>query len=210
MKGVGGMSGGLVLVTGGARSGKSRFAENLAAASGRQVVYVATAVAGDEEMRLRIEQHRRRRPPEWKTVEEPRHLARVMVQYDAPDRVLLVDCMAVYLSNLLLDRLPRYSDLDEDAFPLPGRKGLAEAIEAEIGELVRAVSEAKSRIIAVTNEVGWGLEPAYPLGRAYREWLGWTNRRLAEVARAVYLVVCGLPVELKGRSVEARWEDGSP
>ncbi|MGB9887856.1 MAG: cobalt-precorrin-5B (C(1))-methyltransferase CbiD [Moorellales bacterium] len=199
------MSGGLVLVTGGARSGKSRFAEDLAAASGRKVTYIATAVAQDEEMRQRIERHRQRRPRDWETIEEPLDLARTIRTEDRPGRVLLIDCLGVYVSNLLSAYAP--SSAASNSLPPPegGKEGkkVAEAIE----DLVQATARARAEIIVVSNEVGWGTAPAYPLGRAYQQWLGWANQRLAAVAREVYLVVCGLPLELKSRvvQVQPRW-----
>jgi adenosylcobinamide kinase / adenosylcobinamide-phosphate guanylyltransferase len=176
----------IVLFTGGARSGKSTRAEQYVARLHAPVVYVATAQAGDDEMRARIARHQERRPADWHTLEAPTAVAATLATLEAKTIVLL-DCLSLLVSNLLLAH---------EANPEP-------AIEQEIGALLTTVHERDQTLIAVTNEVGMGIVPAYPLGRVYRDLLGWTNQRVARSADEVYLVVCGIPVELK--ALEAVW-----
>lgn len=176
----------IVLFTGGARSGKSTRAEQYAAALGRPVVYIATAEARDDEMRARVAEHRRRRPPEWATLEAPLRVAPALERLDR-GAVVLLDCLALLVSNLLLAY---------ESDPAP-------PIDAEIAALLAAARQRDLALIAVTNEVGMGVVPPYPLGRAYRDLLGWANQRVAAAADEVYLLVCGIPVEV--RALEAAW-----
>ncbi|MGB9858411.1 MAG: bifunctional adenosylcobinamide kinase/adenosylcobinamide-phosphate guanylyltransferase [Moorellaceae bacterium] len=175
-----GIRGKLVLVTGGARSGKSRFAEELARGRGKEVIYVATSRVTDEEMAERVALHKMRRPVEWQTIEEPLKLAHVIEEWGAPRRLLLVDCLSVYVSNLLVE----------------GNMEKAEVLR-EIKEMVHKAWESPADVIVVSNEVGSGIVPCYPLGRLYRDLLGWANQEVAGLADEVYYVVCGLPVEIK-------------
>jgi adenosyl cobinamide kinase/adenosyl cobinamide phosphate guanylyltransferase len=163
----------LTLVLGGARSGKSRHAENLVAALPPPWTYLATAEAGDAEMRERIAAHRTRRGTQWRTVEAPRDLAGALVAQQTP---VLVDCLTLWLSNLML----------------------AEAdIEAEVAKLEQALAAATMPLVLVANEVGSGIVPDYPLGRRFRDWQGVLNQRMAARADHVVLVVAGLPLVLK-------------
>lgn len=176
----------VVLFTGGARSGKSRCAERYAARLSEQVMYVATATAGDDEMRERISRHRARRPPTWSTREAPVNVAAALADL-TPGSVVLLDCLSLLVSNLLLAN---------ESDPEP-------AIDRELDDLLAMVAQRDLTLIAVTNEVGMGIVPAYPLGRQYRDLLGLANQRVAAAAAEVYLVVGGVPVEL--RALEAAW-----
>lgn len=180
----------IVLFTGGARSGKSTRAEQYAARLNRGVAYIATAEAGDDEMRERVDQHRRRRPASWRTIETPMKVAAALESLPTGS-VALLDCVSLLVSNLLLAH---------QSNPAP-------AVRAEIAALLAAARERELTLIAVTNEVGSGVVPAYPLGRAYRDLLGWANQQVAAAAAEVYLVVCGIPVEL--RKLEAAWAQES-
>ena len=176
------MSKQLIFVLGGARSGKSAFAERLAAQGGR-VIYVATAEALDDDMRRRIAAHRSQRPAEWGTVEEPLDLASVLpIALDGYDMCLL-DCVTLWVSNLLLSK---------EGNP---------AAELQILEAARALVEVYERShatwIVVSNEVGLGVVPPSALGARYRDALGRVNQLLAARADRVYLMVAGLSLELK-------------
>jgi adenosylcobinamide kinase/adenosylcobinamide-phosphate guanylyltransferase len=168
----------LTLVLGGARSGKSRYAEGLIAALPPPWTppwaYLATAEAGDVEMAERIAAHRERRGPQWQTVEAPRGLAAAVASQRVP---VLVDCLTLWLSNLLL----------------------AEAdIETEIAQLEKTLTAMTAPVVLVANEVGFGIVPEYPLGRRFRDWQGVLNQRMAVCADHVVLIVAGLPLALKG------------
>jgi adenosylcobinamide kinase/adenosylcobinamide-phosphate guanylyltransferase len=181
------LMGELILVLGGARSGKSTFAQNLAQQMGGQnVLFVATAEARDEEMRLRVEKHRQARPAGWRTLEAQRHVGQIVLENHDGAGAILVDCLTVLISNRVLEFGDAFSPEAEAAV-----RGEAEALV----ECARSVTGA---FIVVSNEVGMGLVPPYPLGRAYRDLLGKVNQTLAARANRVYLLVAGLPVELKG------------
>jgi adenosylcobinamide kinase / adenosylcobinamide-phosphate guanylyltransferase len=167
-------SSGLTLVLGGARSGKSRHAEALIAAHPGPWVYVATAEALDEEMRQRIEAHRARRPSGWRTIEAPLDLAGAIASQ--PNAPVLVDCLTLWLTNLILGD----HDADEAAAKLEA-------------ELARRLAPT----VLVSNEVGLGLVPETPLGRRFRDAAGQLNQRMAERADAVVLMVAGLPLTVK-------------
>ncbi|MHB8781064.1 MAG: bifunctional adenosylcobinamide kinase/adenosylcobinamide-phosphate guanylyltransferase [Candidatus Geothermincolia bacterium] len=194
------MAGRLVLVLGGARSGKSGFAQALAAersevagAPGR-VCYIATADAGDGEMAERIEHHRASRPQEWTTVELPggTGLPRLPAA-----QVGLLDCFTVYLSNLMARRGLDWAPQDEDAMPEPEVLRRMAAVEGEAMRLVADLRELPL-LIAVSNEVGWGVVPPYRLGRVFRDLAGRLNQAMARDAAEVYMVAAGLPLQLKG------------
>ena len=165
----------LTLVLGGARSGKSRYAESLIATLPPPWLYVATAEAGDEEMAARISAHRARRGPDWRTIEAPRHLVAALQK--AGTMPVLVDCLTLWLSNLML------ADID---------------IEAETAHLERALAAAAAPVVLVANEVGSGIVPDHPLGRKFRDLQGMLNQRIAARADRVVLMVAGLPLALKG------------
>jgi len=168
----------LELILGGARSGKSRFAERLAADSGLAVTYIATSQPLDGEMTERIAHHRERRPAHWTLVEEPLQLARVLREQAAANRCLLVDCLTLWLTNLLM--------LDDAARLAEERDVLLECLDGLPG-----------RILLVSNETGLGVVPLGELTRRYVDEAGWLHQAVAERAQRVTFMVAGLPMTLK-------------
>jgi len=168
----------IVLITGGARSGKSRYAEERARAAGSRCLYIATAEAKDEEMVRRIAEHRERRGKEWITVEEPIELTNRLLGCRDKIDCALVDCLTFWLSNLLLR--------EEEAVVL-----------RKIDELVDALTLLDYDLYFVTNEVGSAVVPDNALARKFRDIVGFTNQRVAEAADEVVLMVAGLPVIVK-------------
>lgn len=165
-----------VLVLGGVRSGKSRFARELAEASGRKRLFLATGTPGDDEMRERIDRHRAERDRAWCTREEPISLAEALAEECKPGRVVLVDCLTLWLSNLVL------------AGEQPD--------DAAMG-LVRVLADAAGPVVVVSNEVGQGVVPATALGRAFRDAHGRLNQQVAAVCDCVVQVTAGCPLLLK-------------
>jgi adenosylcobinamide kinase/adenosylcobinamide-phosphate guanylyltransferase len=178
------------LVFGGARSGKSAHAEKLASASGKEVVYIATARAGDGEMALRIAHHRNQRPSGWRTVEEPLALAAALAHWAAPQRLVLVDCLTLWLSNLMFDGAADYPDVGE--ITLPPR------FHAERAALLAALDNATGDIVLVSNEVGMGIVPYGAISRAFTDEAGRLNQAVAAVCDRAIFVAAGLPLVLKG------------
>jgi adenosylcobinamide kinase/adenosylcobinamide-phosphate guanylyltransferase len=170
----------IILVTGGARSGKSRFAERLASSFGTPLGYLATGESRDAEMDERIIRHRERRGPEWTTIEEPLGLAGTLVSHDGRFRAVLVDCITLWLTNLLLD-------CDDPARVL-----------AKVRELANALPKLATPLVLVTNEVGMGIVPENRLARVFRDLAGEANELLASVADEVHVVFSGIPLQLKG------------
>lgn len=178
----------LFLITGGARSGKSRYAEELAKSFGGEVAYIATLEPGDDEMRRRIERHKARRPRGWRTVETPFGIARDIA--DAEEQIVLFDCLSGWVSNLLL------------AHQEQGEEEVLDAVLREVDEFLAVIRAAEKTVVVVTNEVGSGVVPDHRLGRWYRDALGLANQRVAAEANAVCMVTVGLPLVLKGRFPE--------
>ncbi len=189
----------LTLVLGGARSGKSDYAEALAAQMGSRVLYVATAEALDDEMRARVAAHQARRPSAWATLEAPLHVGEALRSCAAAAGadVLLLDCLTLLVSNVILLSGP-------DA-PEPDPSAAWEWVQAEVESLLAASRELGANLIVVSNEVGLGVVPPYSLGRTYRDCLGWANQALARAADHVILLVAGLPVDLK--DLPLAWPD---
>jgi len=167
------------LVLGGARSGKSRYALELAGHFPPPRLYLATAEAGDEEMAARIARHRRDRGGGWDTEETPLHLTDAIVQAQGRYEVILADCLTLWLSNWLI------------------RGDGQTHLKAVCQELAAAVRHTATPIILVSNEVGWGIVPENPLAREFRDWAGWLHQLLAGAADLVVLLVAGLPLTLK-------------
>jgi adenosylcobinamide kinase/adenosylcobinamide-phosphate guanylyltransferase len=172
--------GSVTLVLGGVRSGKSRYAQQLAEQS-RDVVFVATAKVTDDEMRAKIDRHREDRPKDWVTVEEPLELPKVLAQHELDSEMIVVDCLTIFAANLM------EAEGEND-----------DAIEARVEALCGALRRVQCAVVVVSNEVGSGVHPVSPLGRRYRDLLGEINQRVARIADDVILMVAGLPLALKG------------
>jgi adenosylcobinamide kinase/adenosylcobinamide-phosphate guanylyltransferase len=186
-----GIRGQLCLVLGGARSGKSAFALHLAARSGGRVAVIATGQACDEEMRARIERHRRERPSEWLTIEAPTRVGAAVRRAAEQVDVVLVDCVGFLVANLMGhgEELSRHVE---------------ERVDKEIQDIVAAAGDRAC--ILVSNDVGAGVVPPYPSGRLFRDLLGRANQALARAADQVYWMVAGLPVEVKASGLAEHWE----
>jgi adenosylcobinamide kinase/adenosylcobinamide-phosphate guanylyltransferase len=178
----------ITLVLGGARSGKSAFAQRLVPAES-PAVYIATAAPDDPEMQKRIDRHRRGRPAHWTTVEAPLELASAIDTAAPPDAVLIVDCVTVWLSNLSW----RHHTLDENL--------RAAHVSASVANIIAAAT--RRSCILVSNELGSGLVPETAVGREFRDLHGRTNQTLAAAADRVWLIVAGLPLSLKGSGEQA-------
>ncbi len=172
----------IILITGGARSGKSKYAEQRAAALGLRRVYIATAEAKDDEMARRIAAHRKRRGSAWTTVEEPVQLAETLLAWRGRTDCALVDCLTLWLSNLLF-------------------RGDENQVEEKVEALVRSLPQLDFPVVFVTNEVGAGIVPDNPLARQFRDLAGWTNQRIAAAAKEVVLMVAGIPTAVKKDAV---------
>ncbi|QJI36248.1 bifunctional adenosylcobinamide kinase/adenosylcobinamide-phosphate guanylyltransferase [Pseudomonas sp. ADAK13] len=172
----------LQMILGGARSGKSRLAEKLATDSGLSVTYIATSQPLDGEMSARVADHRERRPAEWGLIEEPIELARVLKENASPNHCLLVDCLTLWLTNLLMLEDP-------------------DRLKEEREALLQALASLPGEIIFVSNETGMGVVPLGELTRRYVDEAGWLHQALAERCQRVVLTVAGLPLTLKGTAL---------
>jgi adenosylcobinamide kinase/adenosylcobinamide-phosphate guanylyltransferase len=170
----------IIFITGGARSGKSRLAEELAERSGGPLGYIATGESIDDEMRERITRHRKRRGPSWQTIEAPINLANAVRDHDYRFNGILVDCITLWLANLL----DRYAE--------------PQKVLDEVDSFIAAFPTLKTPLFLVSNEVGMGIVPDNALARTFRDLAGEANERLAKAADEVYVMFSGLPLKLKG------------
>lgn len=178
------------LLLGGARSGKSALAEKLAAESGKEVIYLATARAGDGEMAERIAAHQRQRPAHWRTIEEPLALGAALRLWAAPQRLLLVDCLTLWLSNLIFSEPCEHPEVGAIALPA--------TFHHERAQFLQALQEAGGDIVLVSNEVGMGIVPCGAISRCYADEAGRLNQAVAALCERAVLVAAGLPLTLKG------------
>jgi adenosylcobinamide kinase/adenosylcobinamide-phosphate guanylyltransferase len=170
----------IILVTGGARSGKSRLAEGLAEGFGSPIGYIATATAGDSEMAERISRHQERRGPEWQTLEEPLDLSGVIAGHDGYFSAMLVDCLTLWLTNLLL----KYDD--------------STMVLSDVKRLISLFDRLQTPLVLVSSEVGMGIVPENRLARTFRDLAGEVNQMIAAAADEVYVSIAGIPLKLKG------------
>jgi adenosylcobinamide kinase/adenosylcobinamide-phosphate guanylyltransferase len=174
----------IILLLGGARSGKSTFAQKLAGQLGKKVIFVATGEPLDEEMKTRIDEHKKNRPESWRTLEAPLQVGRALKAAKAHDaQVVIIDCITLLISNLLENEISA---------------GEAEIrVAAEMNELISVITTMPAHCIIVSNEVGLGLVPDNFIGRIYRDLLGKTNQTLAHHASEVYFLTAGIPLKIK-------------
>ncbi|HBV86161.1 MAG TPA: bifunctional adenosylcobinamide kinase/adenosylcobinamide-phosphate guanylyltransferase [Desulfosporosinus sp.] len=199
------------LITGGARSGKSTFAERLAAHAKRPVIYIATAQIWDGEMAIRVKKHQEQRPSSWRLIEEPLNIHDTLTQLKDEEGVILLDCVTLWLTNLLLAGEARYAEQSNPADPAASSDRQLSSymynyvepeILAKVKEIAQLAQEIKPKVIFVTNEVGQGIVPENLLARAYRDLAGRSNQILARQADSVYMVVAGYPIDLKPSGVK--------
>lgn len=177
----------LIFITGGARSGKSNFAEKMTISLGKSVAYLATGQPLDKEMAFRIKKHKNKRSTEWETYEEPFEISELVSRLGVKKEVIIIDCLTLLASNLLL----RKEDKVEDS-------KWQEEILLEIEKLTEISYKVPAQVIIVSNEVGMGLVPENPLGRVYRDILGRANSIIANKADEVFMMVSGIPLKIKG------------
>ena len=170
----------LIFITGGCKSGKSKFAVELAKKTGGKVLFIATCIPKDKEMKERVRIHKLNRPKNWDTVEEEKDLVSLIKNVKGKYKCILIDCLTILISNLLLNKKNK------------------KYIEKEMEELARISRETNSRVIVISNEVGSGIVPGNKIAREFRDIAGIVNQKLASFADEVYLVVSGIPVKIKG------------
>jgi len=176
----------LTLILGGARSGKSSYAQSLAEETGKSVTFLATAQALDDEMSARIQKHRAERSPNWETLEIPLSIS-LHVQQIKTD-VVILDCMTLLVTNVLM-QFVEDDHVDEEPF--------TQALQKEVDELITNIRTVNQDWIIISNEVGLGLVPPYQMGRVYRDLLGWANQQLARAVDKVIFMVAGIPTVIK-------------
>lgn len=181
----------LTFILGGARSGKSSYAQQLAQEYGSNVLYVATATAGDEEMKTRIENHRAERPANWRTLEAPLKVGEAIENelIDHPANFILLDCMTLLTTNVIL-QLPENASETE----------AGHAVRQEVDLLLSCINKSAAQWVIVSNEVGFGMVPPYPLGRLYRDVLGRANQQIAQNSDQVILMIAGIPTVISEKS----------
>ncbi len=170
----------IIFITGGVRSGKSKYAIELAKNRTSEVIFLATGLAKDEEMKKRIKEHKRSRPDRWRTIEETKNISSILLDIQPPCELVIIDCLTFFVSNLLLEGVNE------------------EIILQEIKKIVDIMLQVNYTIIVVSNEVGGGIVPDNKLGRRFRDIIGLANQVIAKSAYQVYLIVSGIPIKLKG------------
>lgn len=183
----------IILITGGARSGKSSLAESKAKELGKKVVYIATAIAFDEGMKDRISKHKASRPSSWTTIEMYKDFSKLEKNQDfIKSDLILLDCMTLMVSNILLE-----SGVDFETCSMEAIEHIEKNIFNKVIELLGVVTRFEKKLIIVTNEVGMGLVPSYRLGNIFRDIAGRVNQHLAKQAQEVYFTVSGIPLKIK-------------
>ncbi|MCB2293300.1 bifunctional adenosylcobinamide kinase/adenosylcobinamide-phosphate guanylyltransferase [Clostridium algoriphilum] len=183
----------IVLITGGARSGKSSYAEKLAKETRGEVLYIATSIPFDDEMKDRVKKHKERRPDNWSTYEGYKNLKQVFYNTKIHFDLILLDCITIMVTNLMFDRAgDNFDDLNNQAIDKMELEILQE-VEAFLDEAEKSLKT----VILVTNEIGSGIVPEYKMSRVFRDIAGRVNQYIASRAEEVYMVVCGIPIKVK-------------
>ncbi|MCK5708231.1 MAG: bifunctional adenosylcobinamide kinase/adenosylcobinamide-phosphate guanylyltransferase [Candidatus Aureabacteria bacterium] len=175
----------IIFITGSVRSGKSDLAVRLAKERSKKVVFLATCKPADDEMRERVDKHKKERPKDWGTIEEEKEIASVIANSKA-DQTIIIDCLTLWISNLLMSGLTE------------------QEIKEKIGELIDALQKTYSTTILVSNEVGWGIVPENKIARMFRDIMGRLHQRIGCVSDEVYLVVSGIPMTIKGENLHEK------
>lgn len=177
----------ITFLLGGARSGKSSYAVDLATNFTDQVIYLATGIPCDQEMKRRIEEHRQKRSKSWKTIEEPLDIDIVLKNLDVPIKLILLDCLTLWVSNLTLH------------YQKQGKQGikLEQSVLDRVSQAVSIAKEIRPKMVIVSNEIGMGIVPDTSLGRTFRDILGKANQIVAASADQVFFMIAGLPIEVK-------------
>jgi adenosylcobinamide kinase/adenosylcobinamide-phosphate guanylyltransferase len=178
------------LILGGARSGKSAYAQEYARQKSARVLFVATATPGDEDMRLRIQKHQRERPADWRTLEAATHVGSQIAAQNGEAELVIIDCITLLVNNIFA----RHEEREFDTIP---DSVLETEVMEEIDELKSCLNQSKASFIIISNEVGLGIVPDNRMGRLYRDILGRANQRLAQCSDEVYLLVAGIPLKVK-------------
>ncbi|ACL75025.1 bifunctional adenosylcobinamide kinase/adenosylcobinamide-phosphate guanylyltransferase [Ruminiclostridium cellulolyticum] len=182
----------IVLVTGGARSGKSTFAEKLAKEYGSEVLYVATAIPLDDEMRLRIKKHREQRPANWETVETYKDMDILLEEKYRNKKAVLLDCITVMIANIMFEVCHDFDKMVQEDMAI-----IEEAVNLQMDKLIVVARSSGIPFILVTNETGMGIVPENKSARLFRDIQGRANQKLAAAAKEVFLCVSGIPVKIK-------------
>ncbi|MGL5053846.1 MAG: bifunctional adenosylcobinamide kinase/adenosylcobinamide-phosphate guanylyltransferase [Cetobacterium sp.] len=183
----------ITYVTGGARSGKSYFAEKKVFETKKERIYIATALSFDDEMKERVHLHKLQRGEKWITIEKYKNITELLEEYKESDKIILLDCLTNLVSNnMIMDR-----EIDWDNFPQKEVHNLESEIKIEVQKLIKFIKESNLDMVIVSNEVGMGLVPAYALGRCFRDIAGRINQLVAKESDEAYLIVSGLELKLK-------------
>lgn len=183
----------IVLITGGARSGKSTYAEKLAEETKGRVLYIATSIPFDDEMKDRVKKHKERRPSTWDTFEGYKNLKQVFYNEDLQFDTILLDCITIMVTNLMFDKAgDNLDELNDQDINI-----MEKEILQEVADFLNEAEKSLKTIIIVTNEIGSGIVPEYKMARVFRDIAGRVNQYIASRAKEVNLVVCGIPIKIK-------------
>ena len=183
----------IILVTGGARSGKSSFAESLCKDRNNSTAYIAKSVAFDYEMKERVRKHQESRPQEWKTYEIYKDIYKIIKEISQKHSTVILDCITLLVNNLMF-----VDGIDIDTATEQEINELEDYIKDQVTKLIEEVKKTDLYFVMVTNEIGLGVVPGYKLGRVYCDFVGRVNQMLGKLSDEVYFTVCGIPTKIKG------------